>query len=127
MPFLGVCVLAFGAVLVSGFIADVVRSSQVRRRGVTVTADVIGINTRVGQASVSRSRVVRFPTARHGEVTVVMPSGQLSDVPVGGRAEIRYLAERPKVARSTDGGVRYISWLFGIVAVIAAGVALLVS
>jgi hypothetical protein len=120
-------VLAFGAVLVSAFIADLVRSSQVRRHGVAVTADVIGINTRVGQATVIRSRVVRFTTARHGEVTVVMPSGQLRDVPVGGRAEIRYLADRPKVARSTDGGVRYLSWLFGIVAVVAAGVSLLIS
>jgi hypothetical protein len=127
VAFLGVCALAFAAFMAGAFVTDMVRSAQVRRRGVTVTGDVIGINTRVGIASVSRSRVVRFTTDHAGLVTVTMPPGRLRDVPVGGRTQVRYLPERPQVARPPGGRVRHFSWLFGIAVIVFVGVALLIS
>lgn len=127
MPFLGVCVLAFAGLLVFGTISDVVRSSQVRRRGVDATAEVIGINAPTGYANFSRSRVLRFTTAQNREVTVAMPRGRLRDIPVGGRTGIRYLPEKPKVVRSPGGGARYVSSLFGVAVFVALGVSLLIS
>jgi hypothetical protein len=127
MPFLGVCVLAFAGLLIFGTISDVVRSSQVRRRGATATAEVVGINTRIGLANYSRSRVVRFTTAQNREVTVAMPRGQLRDIPVGGRTGIRYLPQKPKVVRSPGGGARYVSRLFGVAVCVALGLSLLIS
>ena len=127
MPFLGVCMLAFAFLLVFGTISDVVRSSQVRRRGVAATAEVVGINAPAGFANFSRSRVLRFTTAQNREVTVAMPRGRLRDVPVGGRTGIRYLPEKPKVVRSAGGGGRYLSSLFVVAVFAALGVSLLLS
>ncbi|GAB2800999.1 hypothetical protein GCM10027176_01320 [Actinoallomurus bryophytorum] len=127
MPFLGVCVLAFAGLLIFGTVSDVVRSSQVRRRGAAATAEVIGINPRTGLANYSRSRVVRFTTAQNREVTVAMPRGRLRDVPVGGRTGIRYLPEKPEVVRSPGGGARFASSLFGVAVCVALGVSLLIS
>jgi hypothetical protein len=127
MPFLGVCALAFAGLLFFGTISDVVRSSQVRRRGVVTTAEVIGINAPTGFANFSRSRVLRFTTVQNREVTVAMPRGHLRDIPVGGRTGIRYLPEKPKVVRTSGGGAGYLSSLFGVAVFVALGVSLLIS
>jgi hypothetical protein len=127
VPFLGFCVLVFAVLLIVGTIRDAVTTSRVRRHGVTTTADVVGVNTYIGQASVTHSRVVRFATDGGGEVIATMPRGQLRGIPVGGRAEIRYLPEKPKVTRASNGGARYLSSLFAIAVVVVLGVAMLVS
>jgi Protein of unknown function (DUF3592) len=127
MPFLGVCMLAFAGLLIFATVSDVVRSSQVRRRGVAATAEVIGTNPRTGFANYSRSRVVRFTTAQNREVTVAMPRGRLRDIPVGGRTGIRYLPEKPKVVRSSGGSARYVSSLFAVAVFVALGVSMLIS
>ena len=127
MPFLGVCVLAFAGLLVFGAISDAVRSSQVRRRGVAATAEVVGINAPTGFANFSRSRVLRFTTDQNREVTVAMPRGRLRDLPVGGRTGIRYLPEKPKVVRSPGDRAGYVPRLFGVAVFVALGVCLLIS
>jgi hypothetical protein len=104
--FIEFCMFTMAGIMIVSTITGVVRSVQVRRSGVSATAEVIGINTYTGQASIRRARVVRFATPYDGEVTTQLPSGQLRDTPVGARVGIRYLPQRPKVARS-DGSVRY--------------------
>lgn len=98
MWLLFVLFLLAGPAIIGAGIRDVVRRRRLRREGVSVEGLVIRHHASRNQGGVDYFAVINFVDARGGSHEFQANGSGVKDLPVGGRAPVRYLPGAPKTA-----------------------------